>query len=292
MKGFNLWAGIDPGTAQNYISEAYQLGANTIRYQLGTDSEDNWLNRVKFVNWRNEALENFRIIAEGTAQSFPGVRFIIDLHSPFGAANEQGQRCLTSSVYFNFWIEDLLAIAQKIANLQNVYIFEPINEPMISAQKWRPIAKKLIDLMPRFTGKKIAIPAAGVGPSSIAMMPKIKGSQFLVTTHFWPQMSLLKVPALGDKDPTGRELVRIEKGGYLSPLQYCLEYRRKNKTPVYIGEIGCTKGIGLETQKEYMSKTLSFCLRNGLSAIVHPFEHGQIWDYDSGVFDVVQDVFN
>lgn len=300
MKGFNVYGGRGLGHLIDYARQIEALGSNVIRFQMVPNATPEAAqslaeNRIAYRDFLAQYTDKLVQLARAHKAEGGKLRFIADLHFLTGGIDIVGGKLIHKALYdatqFENWMHDFRYIASQVETESNIIAIEPINEPGTRNWKdWQHIVRATAQQFMANTSKKIIMPCKGIGPNTLAYMPKLNPRRFIATCHFWPpQITLVGVDGMTLKP---RWIKAIKEDRFLHAIKDAFEYKERHGVPVLMGEVGCTRDIGDELQNMVIRKVLRHCLKNGIGTCVHVFDqHPQFGYFDSGVLETVKKVY-
>jgi hypothetical protein len=222
-----------------------------------------------------------------------GLKFLVDFHTPFGGVVQSYDQPPVHQVFLsqsheNLYASDLMHIAKQIEGHPGIFGLEIFNEPHCRVNQWTKFLRRSKDWLNACTTHPKYISSVYGDPKLLSYLPRL-GKGFRKTAHFWP--APLSLIGAGGFLATGKEEQIIKNGTYLKSLRHIKE-NSTSRRKVFLGEVGCTRGIGDALQKEYMRKTLKYCLKNKMDVLVHGEAGNPHYAYEkTGVLEVVAELF-
>lgn len=289
-QGFNISRWVDVGTSSSWIERAVEVGANFFRFGFVPDRIEQIYQLSVFKDFvKNTTYQMLELAAH--VEHLP-VKFMIDLHVPVGGLGQFNERKFCEKFWYDpeiqdVWISHLRFIASQVRDNSQFWGIEPCNEPTPPNYK---IHKKVMRLAKKNVAEvnpdlRFVVPAKGVGPDSLATVPKLRGSAY--TAHMYSPAKILTAPMFESVDLSANQIrfPRLER-----KLEAAIELRRSSQR-VIIGETGAFPSVGSDIQRRYIKNVLRVCKKHRLWVCVYPFLDPQ-WKYDqAGILQAFGEVF-
>lgn len=282
-RGFNISSWIDAKTATRFIKDIILMGATHVRYNLSVVSDVVLQDEEEYQRWLVECIDKIRTITESLEADGFYIKFIIDLHSPFGGIaytlRRPAHTILMSRYHRRRWYAHLRLIVKALKHNPYVWAFEPINEPIITTRrKYERVMGGAVRRLRSITRKRILYPCPGVGPREMRLVEPVAARNIIYTCHMYSPYEFTHA-GIGAPIPTN-PLEYINKFKVKQFLRPVVRFMQEHKKPVIIGEIGCSTYVGAVAQREYFKLVLEECERQNLGWLVYPYDPtANIWNY-------------
>lgn len=279
-RGFNISSWVDPYTAESWIRQAVEHGANFFRYGFVVDDLKKLYDLKAFESWIDQKIEEMLLLDHRTSDL--NIKFMIDLHSPLGGLEQFNHRRLSEQFWFvrgiqNEWLSTLSRLARSVKGNKAFWGIEPCNEPSPPNRK---IQKQVMQKAQRVVREVnpdlwFVVPSKHVGPKEIEVVPKIKGKKVAYTTHMYLPAKIQSAPHFDE--------VRIRKQAIFKKrleriMQPAIDFRKEGNQLI-IGETGAFPSLGEETQRRYIRNVLKICKQHKIGVCIYPFLDSQ-WGYE------------
>jgi len=278
LKGFNATSYWSVSEAVNNIETMRSLGGDSVRWQFNVPFYELLLDRAAYVLWLQAEIEKMLEVVN----LVNGMKFIADLHSPFGGVVGNRLWYLQNADTEALFLEDIARVCDGVAGYSKVIGVDMINEPAAPTAVWRNFIQKYREVLRTLTQKKLWVSSTYGNIVTLGDLPRL-GRNYRLTCHYWPPVALKGAPGheyVGD-------MSEIKDGSFLNKLV------RTDMNGVLLGEIGCTKFVGADNQKVYMRKALRHCVSNNIDVMVHGLFESHVWGYEeTGAINVIKQEYS
>lgn len=262
---------------ENCISYAARQGARVLRWQLVNPPTRT--DRSVYLSWIYQQIQKLKVVSNyATANR---IKFIIDLHHPFGTESEVLGVAYPVASYFTkpedraVILEAWKIISSECKDLNSVRAYDLLNEPRAANHgHLNSLHRDLISQI-RASGdnKKILIEPILGDPARIGGLEVFRDKKIIYSPHFYLPMNITHQ---GAGYPVGKiwngDTKQIEKN-----LLKVRSFQLGNNVDIVIGEFGCTNLSAGNNQARWIRDCVSVFNRYKWGWINHAIYEWQGW---------------
>lgn len=273
-----------------------QWKANHVRWQLTWGSfpygPGNSADLTAYEAWLETSLTQLDALLPACRKA--GLAVLVDLHTPPGGRPEPALDCrvFKDREYQEAFVRDWEKIARRYKNNPAVWGYDLMNEPSEGSVApglldWNALALRTARAIRAIDAKRTIVvePAPWGGPSSLKNLKPLTGVDNVVySVHMYEPGDFTQQAVFGK--PGGIAYPGVVKGVFWDKarlkmaLQPVMDFQKKNKVPIYIGEFSAIRWSPGESAYNYLRDCIDIFEANNWSWAYHAFREWDGWSVE------------
>jgi len=285
---------VETDTTEADIDDLYTWNANLIRLYIGRDKTG----EKSFAEIFPQRLDEVENVVRWCAAR--GIAVVIDYHYP-----PRGEPSLwTTPAAHDRMVEHWKEIATRFRQYPNIIGYDLLNEPThpswpeirpwpeSGTDSWPALAQRVINaIRPIDPDTPIVIEPGPWGkPVGFKDFPVLRDDRIVMSFHMYEPQEItfqgIPIKSTGEARPMPYSYpgelngVMIDKEWLRNELQPVVEYAKKHKLPVFVGEFSCVRWAPGDTGANYLRDTIELFEEYGWQWTYHAFREWSGWSLE------------